>query len=172
MDEPTSFELTSPAMSFVFEAPSEAKRNKWVTVVAENIAMQLDAHKETTKKTQDEARKREAMELVRQTAGNGVCADCDAAEPTWVSINTGAVVCHQCSGVHRKIGTHLSKVRSLTLDILEDEVVLLLRSLGNTSVNGLLEASLDRRKPSSGSRRDTRDEFISDKCASCLVCFV
>src|SRR5271163_4973829 len=37
-------------------------------------------------------------------------------DPDWASINLGILVCKECSGVHRSLGTHISKVRSLTLD--------------------------------------------------------
>jgi hypothetical protein len=105
----SAFELQSPLTSFWMEAPSEAKRNKWVAVVAENISQQLDAHKQTNKADQDEVKKKAVMEMVRGSCGNNVCADCDASEPTWISISYGIAICHQCSGVHRKIGSHLSK---------------------------------------------------------------
>ncbi len=159
----TGFELQSPAGSLVFEAPSEAKRNKWVAVVAENISSQLDAHKQTNKTTQDDAKKKAVMDKVRSSSGNSVCADCDAAEPTWISLNYGIVICHQCSGVHRKLGTHISKVRSLTLDIIDEELVDMMGALGNENANALLECNLDRKKPTNASKREVRDEFITEK---------
>ncbi len=181
LSDATAFELQSPMGSLLFEAPSEAKRNKWVAVVSENISNQLDAHKQTNKSTQDDAKKKVVMDAVRAAPGNNVCADCDAVEPTWISLNHGIVICHQCSGVHRKIGTHLSKVRSLTLDVIDEELVDLMRAIGNEKANTLLEAKLDRRKPTNGSKvsckmmhdfgwpanflskREVRDEFITDK---------
>jgi Arf-GAP/coiled-coil/ANK repeat/PH domain-containing protein len=41
---------------------------------------------------------------------NPVCADCGKASPDWACINLGLLVCIECSGVHRGLGVHLSKV--------------------------------------------------------------
>ena len=37
-------------------------------------------------------------------------------DPDWASINLGVLICIECSGVHRKLGSHISRVRSLDLD--------------------------------------------------------
>ena len=41
---------------------------------------------------------------------NPTCADCGAASPDWVSLNLGVLLCIQCSGIHRSLGVHVSKV--------------------------------------------------------------
>ena len=43
---------------------------------------------------------------------NNTCADCGKSKPDWVSLNLGILVCLECSGVHRSLGVHVSKVRS------------------------------------------------------------
>lgn len=47
---------------------------------------------------------------LRRVCGNDRCADCGAAEPDWASLNLGVLVCIECSGVHRNLGVHISKV--------------------------------------------------------------
>lgn len=80
---------------------------------------------------------------IRSTAGNHSCADCGApselmvmrlnglnknasnfiqvhslcySDPDWASLNLGILICIECSGIHRNLGTHLTRVRSLDLD--------------------------------------------------------
>jgi Arf-GAP with coiled-coil, ANK repeat and PH domain-containing protein len=50
------------------------------------------------------------IDLLRRVDGNNMCADCGASEPDWASLNLGALLCIECSGVHRNLGVHISKV--------------------------------------------------------------
>ncbi|KAJ1902066.1 hypothetical protein LPJ66_000315 [Kickxella alabastrina] len=91
---------------------------------------------------------------------NALCADCGAARPEWCSINLGCLVCIECSGIHRGLGTHVSKVRSLTLDVTSftpPTVALLL-----TTGNALNHSIYDPRGKSSGS---SRQQYIELKYA-------
>ncbi|CAO2173571.1 unnamed protein product [Urochloa humidicola] len=84
------------------------------------------------------------IDLLRKVDGNNMCADCGASEPDWASLNLGALLCIECSGVHRNLGVHISKVRSLTLDVRvwEPSVINLFQSLGNMFVNNIWEEML------------------------------
>lgn len=99
--------------------------------------------------------------------GNTWCADCGSSSKVeWVSINLGIILCIECSGIHRSLGTHISKVRSLTLDTLSftNDIVELLLLVGNRVSNMIWEANLDRTlKPSPQSNRDQRLKFITAK---------
>lgn len=100
-------------------------------------------------------------------AGNRYCADCGSeGKVEWVSINLGIILCIECSGIHRSLGTHISKVRSLTLDTsaFTPDIVDMLLLIGNRISNMVWEAKLDRfLKPSPHSTREQRLHFISAK---------
>lgn len=48
--------------------------------------------------------------ILREIPGNDLCAECSAPEPDWASLNLGILMCIECSGVHRNLGVHISKV--------------------------------------------------------------
>jgi hypothetical protein len=37
-------------------------------------------------------------------------------DPRWASYSLGVFLCIRCAGIHRKMGTHISKVKSITMD--------------------------------------------------------
>ncbi|KAG4947380.1 putative ADP-ribosylation factor GTPase-activating protein AGD11 [Glycine max] len=99
-------------------------------------------------------------------AGNKFCADCGTTEPRWVSSSFGVFICIKCSGIHRSLGVHISKVLSLKLDEWTDEQVDALAKLGgNTLLNKKYEACLPSniRKPKPHSSIEERSEFIRRK---------
>ncbi|KAK3833479.1 MAG: hypothetical protein JOS17DRAFT_683014, partial [Linnemannia elongata] len=75
---------------------------------------------------------------------NTLCAECGAKNPDWCVINLGILVCIECSGIHRSLGTHISKVRSFTLDTnsYTKDLVEFIRSVGNSISNQIWEANL------------------------------
>lgn len=56
------------------------------------------------------------VQLLRSLSGNERCADCGGEYPQWASINMGTLLCIECSGIHRGLGVHISKIKSLELD--------------------------------------------------------
>lgn len=52
------------------------------------------------------------------------------------------MVCIECSGVHRQLGTHISRIRSLFLDDWTQEAVAVMRAIGNTLANSVWEAAV------------------------------
>uniref|UniRef100_A0A4W5LIQ0 Arf-GAP with coiled-coil, ANK repeat and PH domain-containing protein n=1 Tax=Hucho hucho TaxID=62062 RepID=A0A4W5LIQ0_9TELE len=109
---------------------------------------------------------REALEQVQAIPGNRQCCDCGEPGPDWASINLGITLCIVCSGIHRSLGVHFSKVRSLTLDSWEPELVRLMCELGNTAINRIYEARIDEitiKKPHPSSPRGDKESWIRSK---------
>lgn len=102
-------------------------------------------------------------------AGNRYCADCGSeSKVDWVSINLGIIICIECSGIHRSLGTHISKVRSLTLDTnsFTQDIIEILLKIGNRVSNMIWETKLDQSvKPGPMSTREQRLHFITSKYA-------
>ncbi|KAK5943192.1 Protein gts1 [Knufia obscura] len=77
---------------------------------------------------------RELQDLLRQP-GNSQCADCNARNPSWASWNLGIFLCMRCASIHRKLGTHISKVKSLSMDKWTTDQVESMKQHGNTASN-------------------------------------
>lgn len=108
------------------------------------------------------------LQMLRENdQGNCWCADCGSgAKVEWVSINLAIILCIECSGIHRSLGTHISKVRSLTLDITSftPDIVELLLLVGNRVANMVWEARLEQAtKPTAQANREQRLRFITSK---------
>ncbi|CAH8582813.1 unnamed protein product [Schistosoma rodhaini] len=108
------------------------------------------------------------IQSIRSAAGNDFCADCGAPEPDWASLNLGAMVCISCSGIHRQLGTHISRIRSLHLDEWSTESVSVMSAIGNTLANSVWEAAApvnagNLRKPDPSSSREEKEVWIRAK---------
>lgn len=108
------------------------------------------------------------LQQIREAdAGNQYCADCGSdSKVDWVSINLGIVLCIECSGIHRSLGTHISKIRSLTLDTnsFTQDIVEILLTVGNRVSNMIWEALLvPGIKPGANATREQRLKFITAK---------
>ncbi|XP_009362235.2 probable ADP-ribosylation factor GTPase-activating protein AGD13 isoform X4 [Pyrus x bretschneideri] len=97
---------------------------------------------------------------------NRNCADCGATDPKWASANIGVFICLKCCGVHRSLGTHISKVLSVTLDEWsDDEIDAMIEVGGNSSANSIYEAFIPVgvSKPGPDAGHEERSKFIRSK---------
>nr|XP_032629534.1 arf-GAP with Rho-GAP domain, ANK repeat and PH domain-containing protein 3 [Chelonoidis abingdonii] len=125
-----SFELISPLKIFSFVAESEREKREWMKALQDAIAEMLYDY--------------EVAEKIWSNKANKFCADCRALSPDWASINLCVVICKQCAGQHRSLGSSVSKVQSLKLDtsVWSNEIVQLFIVLGNERANRFWAARL------------------------------
>ncbi|XP_060683584.1 arf-GAP with GTPase, ANK repeat and PH domain-containing protein 1 isoform X3 [Hemiscyllium ocellatum] len=148
-----------------FEAASYEERDAWVQAIESQILASLQSC-ESSKNKSRLASQNEAIALqsIRNIRGNSHCVDCEALNPDWASLNLGALMCIECSGIHRNLGTHLSRVRSLDLDDWPLELIRVMSSIGNEVANSIWEGSAQgRTKPSPDSTREEKERWIRAK---------
>jgi hypothetical protein len=115
-----------------------------------------DKHKlDDTPAEEDWDANRATIEALCRQSPNDTCNDCGASGTRWVSVNHGVFVCIRCSGVHRSIGSHVTKVKSTNLDKWTLSEIAVMRQIGNAVGKQLWEARLPRgQKALSGNETD------------------
>ncbi|RHY89724.1 hypothetical protein DYB35_004747 [Aphanomyces astaci] len=68
----------------------------------------------------------------RSVAANKMCFDCERRSPMWATVSFGTFMCLDCSGYHRRMGVHVSFVRSTDMDEWTEEQLLLMQLGGNS----------------------------------------
>ncbi|CAJ1059324.1 arf-GAP with Rho-GAP domain%2C ANK repeat and PH domain-containing protein 3 isoform X1 [Xyrichtys novacula] len=147
-----SFELITPYKHFSFTADSDREKRDWMEALQESIAETLSDY--------------EVAEKIWSNRSNRMCADCKALNPDWASINLCVVICKNCAGQHRSLGTMVSKVQSLKLDtsVWSNEIVQLFIMLGNDRANEFWGAGLSVcEELDCDASPEQRREFITQK---------
>nr|XP_023024118.1 arfGAP with SH3 domain, ANK repeat and PH domain-containing protein [Leptinotarsa decemlineata] len=171
-DDKRGFDLISYNRTYHFQAEDEADQRAWMSVLINCKEMALMKAFDDSSKTGGDKVNHSFIELqqaiikyIQKISGNDRCCDCNSQnDATWLSTNFGIIVCIECSGIHRDLGVHISRIQSLTLDNVGTSQLVLARFMGNHSFNDIMEAQLspnDKLDP--GSSMDERLNFIRAK---------
>uniref|UniRef100_A0A672G0N3 ArfGAP with GTPase domain, ankyrin repeat and PH domain 1 n=1 Tax=Salarias fasciatus TaxID=181472 RepID=A0A672G0N3_SALFA len=147
-EQEENFEFTIVSLTgqtWHFEATSYEERDAWVQVIESQILASLQSC-ESSKNKSRLTSQTEAMAL------QSIRSIEERAHPDW------------CSGIHRNLGTHLSRVRSLDLDEWPLELIKVMSAIGNELANGVWEANTQGRpKPAPDASREERERWIRAK---------
>lgn len=169
-----TFNIVSHNRTYLFQADDEADLEAWVSVLNNSRTEALEKAFGDSDKAESEENgslvcnlkelRQRIVSQVRRLPGNDTCADCSGKDPTWLATNLGVLLCIECSGIHRDMGVHISRIRSIELDKLGTVELLQAKAVGNGGFNEIMEATLDyNEKPTASSKMDERKEFIRAK---------
>ena len=112
----------------------------------------------------DAAKVKKILDDCLKQPDNKQCAECGMKQPRWASTNLGIFMCIRCSGIHRNLGVHISKVKSVSLDTWPLEQAEYMQSMGNEKSNAVWEYALpSNRKPTENDTTYLVEQFIKDK---------
>ncbi|XP_006647559.1 ADP-ribosylation factor GTPase-activating protein AGD2-like isoform X1 [Oryza brachyantha] len=162
------FRIISPVKAYTLQAETGADQKDWIEKItgviasllnlpfprqvsygnleAENHGSGSSVDSLSLEETKSSEGHDDIFNHLRNIPGNDSCAECRSPDPDWASLNLGILICIECSGAHRNLGVHISKVRSLRLDVKVWEPVImdLFHELGNDYTNSIWEAMLPK----------------------------
>jgi Arf-GAP/GTPase/ANK repeat/PH domain-containing protein 1/3 len=155
--------INSDGKSWVFEASSVLEKKEWIKAIEAAMSEYIAG---SSYRKEENSLCEEDRVSIQNRPGNTFCADCNATKPEWASLNLGCLLCINCSGVHRNLGAHVSKVRSMTLDVWRPEYVSVMLACCNQFNRATYEQKVPSRgykRPIHSSSREEREAWIKAK---------
>jgi len=164
------FDVVSYNRTYHFQAENDVDRDEWMSVLLNSKERALNQAFHNEDNGTNNSVNQSFMELqktlvafIRGLPGNDRCCDCGSQnDATWLSTNFGIIVCIECSGIHREMGVHISKIQSLTLDNIGTSQLLVARYMTNDNFNKIMEAKATN-KPNAHSSMAERKAYIKAK---------
>ncbi|XP_026681789.1 arfGAP with SH3 domain, ANK repeat and PH domain-containing protein [Diaphorina citri] len=174
-DDKRCFDLVSCNRTYHFQAEDDSDQKAWLSVLVnckESALLRAfddsgkagGGNNNNTNPSLLELQQTIIKHLTR-LPGNDRCCDCNSTnDATWLCTNFGVVVCIECSGIHRDLGVHISRIQSLTLDNIGTSQLIIARHMSNPGFNEVMEAKLNiANKPNASSTMEERCEYIRAK---------
>ena len=187
---PFCFEVNvaSTKTGYIFQAETEYEMEEWISTITNAISYQIsdfEPNKNDNKndninnnnknadinnffiaENEKDLLKMKNQNLIKILIENNICSDCGAKNPTWLNINWMNLLCVDCSGIHRSLGVQISKIKSLELDIINNDNLDILFLLKQSDINNILEEKLNDSgdlKPKFNDSREDKEKFIINK---------
>lgn len=184
---PFCFEINNVNLkkAYKFQAETEYEMEEWISSITNAISDQIigfdgNNNKDNKKINLDNDKKNNSNNnlfslskdglnsnkkiIITNLINENICSDCGAQKPTWLSLNWMTMICIECSSIHRSLGVHISKIRSLELDNIINEYLELLNIIRQTEINSILEEKIsENEKPKFNSIREQKEFFIINK---------
>ena len=161
------FDVVSYNRTYHFQAETETDKEEWMSVLLNSKEVSLNRAFEDNGKTGENQGlvefQQTLVNYIRNIPSNNLCCDCGgSSDVTWLSTNFGVIVCIECSGIHREMGVHISKIQSLILDNIGTSQLLVSRTMSNERFNKIMEATTTS-KLQPNSTMEERKEYIRAK---------
>jgi len=167
LEDRLCFDVVSYNRTYHFQAETDVEREEWMSVLLNSKEVSLNrAFEDNGKTTENHGLvefQQTLVNYIRNIPSNNLCCDCGGQnDVTWLSTNFGVIVCIECSGIHREMGVHITKIQSLTLDHIGTSQLLVSRTMSNEGFNKIMEARSSR-KLHPNSTMEERKEIIRSK---------
>jgi len=158
--------LEATGKNLKFQAENEDELFKWISAIRRCQSKWRLSSRAGLGPGAEVADKANASVLERMLEANPLCAECGAGEVEWVSTSLGVTLCPDCAIGHRKLGSNISRLRSIYMDLWCQELVACIAdSMGNEQANAIWETSVPQgwTKPTDKSSAQLKEQWVTAK---------